>query len=125
MEDKKFLMGALIIMLVFGMMIFGCSSDKKSSLVGEWDVWSGGVDFFSVTSHCIDIASNGTLKRYIGGGPGYSGDGENKWSVSGKRLTIVSDGDSYEFTFNVKDEMLTIIDKDGNEMIFKKNKFQW
>jgi hypothetical protein len=101
----KFLLVLLILVFALAANVYG----QTSPLVGHWEYWGGDYIYFFWDSSEIAFLSNGVVLNR-------DDDESGRWSVIGSgRLRVVDDyGDTYNFTFEIIDSMLTIIDEDGD-----------
>ena len=102
MKENK--LGLLVILLaISAILLYAQESDP---LVGQWEHVSGDWIWYFGNSG-INFSSNGTV---IGE------EGSGIWTVfGGERLRIDYDGGNTEnFTFSVRNNILTIIDSDGD-----------
>ena len=104
--------GFVVVVLVVVVVI--ASSKKDNPLVGQWEYWSGDVVWFFGKSSSIVFLSDGTVLNRDGGVSG-------KWiAVGGERLKVNEDDDVFDFTYKIQDNMLTIVDSDGDKIIYER-----
>jgi len=89
MTNKKYLLGMLAMVLVFGVAFLGCdnptnggNSGTGTGIFGTWDSNDGGL------SSTLIFNSNGTFQIYSS----VSGWNDGVWSASGGFLTVNSPG---------------------------------
>ena len=92
MADKKIGLGILVMMLVYGMAIVGCTNN---GLNGTWDIDEG--------DEWI-IFDNGNVTV----GTGQSVDGRGTYSVSGSTLTLLDIGEAVTANYSVSGNKLTL-----------------
>lgn len=109
---KRFLFVSVVVFI--SLFTSSCSPEKK--LVGKWICWDdGGIYFFG--DSIIEFLSNDMVKDYDSGNTG-------GWSVvDGEVLIVATDsGDLYTFWYEIKGNMLTIVDEDYDMSVYQKTK---
>jgi frataxin-like iron-binding protein CyaY len=105
--------GLVVVVLVL-VVVVAASSNKDNPLVGQWEYWSGDVVWFFGKSSSIVFLSDGTVIERDGGDSG-------KWTViGGERLKVNEDDDVFDFTYRIQDNMLTIVDSDGDKIVYER-----
>ena len=98
MTNKKFCLGMLVMVLVFGMMVIGCGGDLNSSLFGTWVYDTAGFGDYVITFN-----QDGTFS--------WESDGEvrsGRWSGSGSNITITENGYSQGIFIGIHGNSITI-----------------
>ena len=98
--------GFVICLLLVVVMVVGCS--KKDPIVGKWA-------YGSSESFMFTFNSDGTCH--------YTANNKDcTYKVDGDKLSITYDGDtsSFDTTFKIEDNKLTIIDSLGSEVVYNK-----
>ena len=99
---RKNKLGLVLIMLLFSVTIMYAQANDP--LVGQWEFMSGDWIYFFGESD-INFRSNGTVTGEEGSG---------NWTVQAGRLRVNYDGDSENFNFSIRNNVLTITDSDGD-----------
>ena len=110
---KKKVFAPMLIILLICVMATGCS--ENNPLVGKWDIDARTGTYFFGDSEHIEFKSDKTVmdSEYT--------DDKGIWSTSGdNQLTVETDDEIYEFTYQISGNTLSITDEDGDTVEFHK-----
>ena len=110
-KSKLILLGMLVVLLVFGMVLTGCS--RGHPLVGRWQHESGNWIYFFGNSGLIEFGADGAVVSQ-------DEQGKGKWTADGNDRITVSEtgGKNYKFTFTINKNILTLIDSDQDKSTY-------
>ena len=106
-KNRLFVLGMVAFLLAFSMFMTGCGN--RDPLVGRWEHQSGDWIYFFGESSIIEFKADGTVISH-------DEDESGNWTAfGGERLRIDPDsGRSLNFTYSINNNILTIIDSDGD-----------
>ena len=113
-KNKLFVLGMLALLLIFSMFMTGCPS--KDPLVGKWEHQSGDWIYFFGNSGIIEFKPDGTVISHDENEIG------NWTTFSEDRLRVDYDGERDNFEYLINNNLLTIVDSDGDVGFWKKTR---